>query len=211
MNRVFVLSPASCSGERARMVLREKARFDLARRLRSREGVALGEIFSFLSGLYFRGKLAYANTFARSPGGVDGVLVITPNRGLRPAREMVRLETLRSFARVPIDLEEPRYTRPLRHDAQDLAARAGEDCDVILLGSVATDKYLGILGFALGPRLKFPAEFVGRGDMSRGGLMLRCIEEGRELQYLPFGSGPRHGPAPPRLVPRRQSQSLPNR
>jgi hypothetical protein len=143
-------------------------------------------VFSFLSGLYFRGKLAYAQAFSRPPQGLQGVLVITANRGLRPASERIRLATLRSFARVPIDPREPRYARPLERDAERLARQAGEDCEVVLLGSLATAKYVQLLAPALGRRLKFPAEFVGRGDMSRGGLMLRCVREGRELDYLPF-------------------------
>lgn len=202
MNRVFILSPASCRGRRADLVFRREARFDLAVRLRSPSGASLGEVFSFLSGLYFRGKLAYANAFARAPAGIDGVLVITPNRGLRPAREIVHLSTLRSFGRVPILLAEPRYTRPLVRDARVVAAQVGADCEVVLLGSVATDKYVSILSEAFGPRLKFPGDFVGRGDMSRGGLMLRCVEESRELAYIAIEGAPRHGPTPPRLPPR---------
>ena len=65
LSRVFLLSPASCHGERARLLLRDEACFDLALRLRG-EGAPLGEVFSFLSGLYFRGKLAYARAFAAS-------------------------------------------------------------------------------------------------------------------------------------------------
>jgi hypothetical protein len=79
--RVFVLSPASCGGERAQFVFDEHARFDLARRLRTRDGAPLGEVMSFLSGLYFRGKLAYALRFACPPMGVPGVFVITPCQG----------------------------------------------------------------------------------------------------------------------------------
>src|SRR5438093_629722 len=71
--RLFLLSPASASGRRAEILLRDQAQFDLARRLRSAEGVPLGDVFSFLSGLYFRGKLAYATRF-----GEDAVWVITP-------------------------------------------------------------------------------------------------------------------------------------
>ena len=37
--RVFLLSPAHCGGERARLVLRERARFDLAQRLRTRRAL----------------------------------------------------------------------------------------------------------------------------------------------------------------------------
>lgn len=180
----------------------ERAGFDLARRLRSREGASLGDVFTFLSGLYFRGKLAYARAFARPPAGLPGVLVITPNEGLRPADERVRLPRLRGFARVPIAEEEVRYRRPLVRDARRLASEAGPECDLVLLGSVASGKYVDVLTEVFGLRLRFPAEFVGRGDMSRGGLMLRCVDEGRELAYIRVEGAARHGPRPPKLVPR---------
>ena len=47
----------------------------------------------------------------------------------------------------------------------------------VLLGSVATDKYVGPLLDVFGDRLYFPATFAGRGDMSRGGLLLRARGE----------------------------------
>lgn len=201
--RVFLLSPASTGGERARLVFNPDARFELARRLRSREGAMLGEVFSFLSGLYFRGKLQYALTFARPPAGRAGVLVITPSRGLRPPWEKVTLATLRRFAEVRIDLREPRYTRPLLRDTRALAAalEPHPDAEVVLLGSIATGKYVELLAATLGARLRFPSAFVGRGDMSRGGLMLRCVAHGRELEYVPLAGAVRHGQRPPRLTP----------
>jgi hypothetical protein len=201
--RVFLLSPANCGGERAQLVFREQAEFDLALRLRSREGVMLGEVMSFLSGLYFRGKLTYALTFARPPAGVDGTLVITPNEGLLPPYERMRLRRLRRFATVNISENDSRYARPLQRDARRLLAAVGPDCEVVLLGSVATGKYVDILLEIFGERLLFPFEFVGRGDMSRGGLMLRCVDAGRELTYVPVSGAVRHGPRPPRLTPRR--------
>jgi hypothetical protein len=201
--RVFLLSPANCGGERAQLVFREQAEFDLALRLRSREGVMLGEVMSFLSGLYFRGKLTYALTFARPPAGVDGTLVITPNEGLLAPYQHVRLPRLRKFATVNISENDSRYTRPLQRDARRLLAAVGPDCEVVLLGSVATGKYVDILLEVFGERLLFPFEFVGRGDMSRGGLMLRCVDAGRELTYVPVSGAVRHGPRPPRLAPRR--------
>jgi hypothetical protein len=199
VHRVFLLSPASCSGRRATFLLAKGARFDLALAVRSGTGAPLGDVFAFVSGLYFRGKLRYASAFARPPAGVDGVLVITSSRGLLPASHSVRASTLRSFARVPIHLAEPRYRLPLARDARSLAARVGDDCEVVLLGSVATDKYTGILADALGTRLRFPAEFVGRGDMSRGGLMLRCVDAATELSYVALDATTRHGAVPPRL------------
>ncbi len=65
MRRVYLLSPAHSGGKRADLLMRDGADFELARRLRGADEVPLGEIFAFMSGLYFRGKLAYANAFAR--------------------------------------------------------------------------------------------------------------------------------------------------
>src|SRR5919197_6352290 len=116
-NRIFLLSPAYAGGERARMILSERAKFDLALRLRSRKRATLGEVFAFLSGLYFRGKLAYAQAFARAAEGICGVLVITPTRGLVDATTRVSLRDLHEFAEVDIDEDDPRYRKPLIRDA----------------------------------------------------------------------------------------------
>jgi hypothetical protein len=200
---VFVLSPASCAGQRANLIFRQPASFELARRLRAPEGAPLGDVFSFLSGLYFRGKLAYALRFARPPAGVPGVLVITPCHGLRPPDVRVSLAVLRRYRQVPIDAADARYRRPVIRDARLLAAALRDDpeCDVVLLGSVATTKYTDLLGAVFVDRLVFPIEFVGRGDMSRGGLLLRCVDERRELDYAPVLTAARRGPRPVRLAP----------
>ena len=204
MSRTFLLSPAYAAGERARMIMSESAQFDLARRLRSSDRrPTVGEVFSFLSGLYFRGKLAYANAFARPHSGSPGVLVITPNRGLIDASTPISLKGLRAFAEVDIDEDDPRYRRPLERDTRQLAHRLSSECDVVLLGSVATGKYVAVLQEILRERLRFPADFVGRGDMSRGGLMLRCATDGRELDYIPVEGAIRRGKRPPKLEPRR--------
>lgn len=196
MTRVFLLSPASTSGRRAQILLRREARFDLALRVRD-GGAPLGEVFSFLSGLYFRGKLSYATAFA--PAG--GVFVITSSDGLVPPDRLVGLAELQRFASVPIEATEPRYRAPLLRDLGALAETA-PDAEVVLLGSIATDKYVEPLTTALGDRLRFPSEFAGRGDMSRGGLLLRCVEESRELAYVGLGAGARHGARPGRLTPK---------
>ena len=200
--QVFLLSPASTGGERARIVFREEARFDLAMRLRAQEGAPLGEVMSFLSGLYFRGKLSYARVYQRPPEGVPGVLVITPREGLRSPDVDVTLKQLQRWARVPIDLREPRYRKPLERDAKRLFRLAGADCDVVLLGSVASGKYVEPLTAVFGERLLFPTAFVGRGDMSRGGLLLRAVDDGRELDYAPVAGAVVHGPRPDKLLPR---------
>jgi hypothetical protein len=181
----------------------ERASFDLAQRLRDGAGAPLGEVFSFLSGLYFRGKLSYARAFAQPPD--TGVLVITPTDGLRPADETLDLARLRRFATVDIDSDDPRYREPLDRDARQLAGRIGAGGEVVLLGSIATGKYIEPLLAALGKRLRFPADFVGRGDMSRGGLLLRCARAGIELTYVGVGEVVRRGPRPPRLPPPVQS------
>ena len=181
--RVFLLSPAHCGGKRAALLLRDAADFPLAVRLRSAEGIRLGEAFSFLSGLYFRGKLAYASRFARPPAGAAGAQVITANRGLVPADTRVGLEDLRAFGSVDIQADDPRYREPLVRDIARLAGDPG--VELILLGSVATGKYVDVLLDVVGERLLFPTDFLGRGDMSRGALLLRAVREGRELVYQP--------------------------
>jgi len=156
----------------------------LARRLRSSEGATIGEVFTFMSGLYFRGKLAYASAFAKPPLDCAGVQVIVPGQGLCPPRAVIDLAGLRAIARIPVDPGDRRYTGPLQRDATRLAQRLHPADAVVLLGSIATPKYLEPLQAVLGSRLRFPQEFVGRGDMSRGALMLRCAAEGRELTYI---------------------------
>ena len=196
--RIFLLSPANAGGERAAMLFRPGASFDLAVRLR-REGAPLGEAFAFISGLYFRGKLAYAQAFAAPPPDVPGAFVITSGLGLVPPETVVTLDHLRQIAGVPIDADEPRYREPLERSCRTLVELAGDDCDFVLLGSVATVKYLAPMVGVFGDRLLFPEEFIGRGDMSRGGLMLRCARSGQELTYGPLGLATRHGPRPPKL------------
>ena len=184
------------------MLLSERANFDLAQRLRSEGGAPLGEIFSFLSGLYFRGKLAYSRAFARCPPKKGGVWVITAGRGLLAPETVVRANDLLEFVAVPIDLSEPRYAEPLTRDAVRLASELSGHSQAVLLGSIATDKYTSILEAAFGPRLVFPEAFIGRGDMSRGGLMLRAVDERRELTYIALGGATRRGTRPARLPPR---------
>ena len=177
------------------------ATFPLARALRE-GGAPLGDVFTFLSGLYFRGKLAYARAFARPPAGVPGLVVITSCDGLVSPDRIVDLPHLRRFAEVDIDLGEKRYREPLVRDARLLAEAAGSECEFVLLGSVASGKYVEPFEEALGARLLFPSDFVGRGDMSRGGLMLRAVDAGIELPYIPVKGAVRHGQRPPRLTPR---------
>jgi hypothetical protein len=196
--RIFLLSPANAGGDRAKMLFRPGANFDLAVRLRS-GGASLGETFAFISGLYFRGKLAYATAFAAPPEGVPGALVITSSYGLVPPETVVTLDQLERIAAVPIDAADARYREPLERSCRTLDEIAGPDCDFVLLGSVATLKYLEPMFGVFGDRVLYPVDFAGRGDMSRGGLLLRCARSGVELTYAPIGNVTRHGPRPPRL------------
>ncbi|MEO5720543.1 MAG: hypothetical protein ABIR71_03610 [Chthoniobacterales bacterium] len=202
-SRVFLLSPAYAGGQRAHLLLSESAQFDLARRLQSNKPPTLGEVFSFLSGLYFRGKLAYATTFAATRARDPDILVITPNRGLLPVLRPLSLAELQAFAEVDIAADDPRYRAPLERDVRKLVRRLGPKTEVILLGSIATGKYVDVLLDLIGARLLFPADFVGRGDMSRGGLLLRCAVDRRELDYIPVAGAARKGKRPPKLTPRR--------
>ena len=190
------------------MVMSERAQFDLARRLRSADGATIAEVFTFLSGLYFRGKIAYADAFARPPRGMPGVLVITPTRGLIDARTRIRLDDLREFAAVDIHQDDSRYRLPIEREARRLALKLSTESEVILLGSIATGKYVDVLLANFGQRLRFPADFVGRGDMSRGGLMLRCVADGQELSYIPVAGAIVNGKRPPKLTPRRYTTPL---
>ena len=193
--RIFLLSPASATGKRAAQLLNPNAQFDLAVRLRT-DGVTLGDAFAFLSGLYFRGKLAYARAFA---GARDSIHVLTTGRGLLSPDTIITADDMRGFASGNIDLADQQYVCALRADAERLAA--ADPAVVILLGSIASGKYVDVLLPLFGERLVVPVEFVGRGDMSRGGLMLRSVREGRELSYIPIVGATRRGVRPPKLEP----------
>ncbi len=197
-HRVFLLSPASCTGKRCRSLLDGEASFELALRMRQ-GGAPLGEVFSFLSALYFRGKLAYAERFAAPPAGCPGAFVITPDRGLVEPEAVITLRELRAFARVPIDAGNPRYAGPLWDAALGLRARLPQRAEIVLLGSIATPKYVDVLLAAFGRALRFPGDFVGRGDMSRGGLLLRAVRAGVELEYRPVDGAVRRGRRAERL------------
>ena len=208
--RIFLLSPAYAGGRRAQMILSERAQFELAKKLRSKRGATIAEVFTFLSGLYFRGKIAYANAFACASNDDCGVFVITPTRGLVDARSTITLSDLREFAAVDIDEEEPRYRKPLEKSVRRLAESLPRECDIVLLGSIATGKYVDIFLKHFKERLRFPADFVGRGDMSRGGLMLRCAADQTELKYISVAGAVLNGKRPPKLAPRRYPKGWPS-
>ncbi len=130
-----------------------------------------------------------------------GVFVITPSRGLQLPDFPLTAPVLDEFARVGIDSGNAAYRKPLEATARLVADLAGTRTEAVLLGSIATGKYVDVLLDLFGDRLLFPGDFVGRGDMSRGGLMLRCVRAGEELPYVPVRGAIRHGARPPRLGP----------
>jgi hypothetical protein len=191
---MFLLSPANLGGQRAALILDAGAASPLAQQVRSPDGAPLVQVFSFISSLYFRGKATYAAAFGRPPPGVEATLVISPGDGLCLVDELLTLERMRAWAGVPIDARNAAFTEPLIRHAEALERAYGATTRFVLLGSVASDKYVRPLTRVFGDHLLFPPEFVGRGDMSRGALLLRAAREGRELAYQPVEGAARHGP-----------------
>jgi hypothetical protein len=196
---VFLLSPARCGSERASQLVASK-RSELGQRLRAHVA-PLGDVFAWLSALYFRGKLSYARRFAQAAGGVPGtlpgVLIMAPGLGLRGPETLLSIDMLRAMGEV--DVESAAFVQPLVRDARLVARVGGPAPRVVLLGSIATGKYLGSLLEVFGDRLLFPETFVGRGDMSRGGLLLRAARTGDELAYRSIAGATLHGTRPPKL------------
>jgi hypothetical protein len=191
---IFLLSPAFCGGRRAAILLNAKSQADTARAMRA-GALSLGSAFAFMSGLYFRGKLAYADRFGQP-------FVITPTRGLQPPSMPFTLKLLREFAVGDVSLDNPGYRSALERDVRAIAKTLDAAAQIVLLGSVASGKYVDVLLPILGDRLRYPVSFVGRGDMSRGGLLLRSAASGEELEYGPLTAGVRpRGPRPPKLDP----------
>lgn len=182
---IFLLSPANLKGVRARQLTARRATFPVALAYRSPEGVPLADAFSFMSALYFRGKIAYARRFTRSPEAVDGgIFVIAPGYGLVPPEWRLTPETMRRLRRIEVDPRRRSYRQPLERHSRALADLLDPSCRVVLLGSIATRKYLDVLAPVFGDRLHFPGRFAGIGDMSRGALMLQAVREDRELEYV---------------------------
>jgi hypothetical protein len=192
--RIFLLSPASLNGVRAAQLTSRDARFETARRYRGPGGVPIDEAFAFLSALYFRGKITYARHFATPPKGLpgDGILIITPGFGLVPPSWPLTPDKMETLRETPVDAKCPGYTEPLREHAEHLRGLIPAATPVVLLGSVATGKYVDVLEPVFGKRLVFPKVFAGAGDMRRGALMLRAVREEEELEYVSLDN-PRHG------------------
>src|SRR5690349_12983312 len=144
MDTIFLLSPARCDGRRAKILLNPTATFELAVRLRA-GGTSIGETFAFMSGLYFRGKLTYATRFGQRSNDAASAYVITTDRGLVTTNTVIRRDDLVAFGSVDIAKAGEEYLAPLRRDITRLAAGVSPDTRIVLLGSIATGKYVDAL------------------------------------------------------------------
>lgn len=191
---MFLLSPARSGGPRAGQLARSSG--ELGTQLRA--GTAeLGDVFAWLSALYFRGKLTYARAFADPSPGCPGALVMAPGLGLCPPEQQISDADLQRMG--SIEVESEAFVTALRTAAVEIDEAIRADTQVVLLGSIASGKYVDTLIDVFGARLVFPAEFVGRGDMSRGGMMLRAAREDKELAYAMVAGTTRRGKRPPKL------------
>jgi hypothetical protein len=183
--RIFLLSPANASGIRGQRLLDATSQSELALRLRQ-TGARLGDVYRNISSLYFRGKLEYAQRFRNPPHPAAGVQIIT-GVGLMLPETLVRFDEFRQLSAISIDARNERYRQPLVADLMRLRETVGVHVDIILLGSIATSKYIDPIESVFGEHVLVPRDFVGCGDMRRGSLLLQCCMQGTELEYVPVG------------------------
>ncbi len=191
---LFLLSPARCGGPRATQLANSSGELGVQLRAGTAE---LGDVFAWLSALYFRGKLAYARGFADPSPGAASVLVMAPLLGMRSPETPISATQLQAMGK--LEVESAAYGAQLRADALAIHAEIQLDTQIVLLGSIASGKYVDTLIDVFGARLVFPEAFVGRGDMSRGGMMLRAARSGEELTYAMVAGTERRGKRPPKL------------
>jgi hypothetical protein len=135
-------------------------------------------VFNFVSGLYFRGLTTRR---LRKP---STTLASSPRRQAWAHGTAVRLDDLARYAAVSIGVGESAIACR-SSGCRRLARGLSPGDEVVLLGSIATPKYLAILEPIFGDRLRVPRDFIGRGDMSRGTLLLRAVRAASELEYIP--------------------------
>ena len=179
------------SGKRGQLLLSPTSSSALARQLHSAEGAPLGETFSFVSGLYFRGKLAYARTFGKPIAARPAAFIISAGGGLCELDERVHATRLLAWASVSIDEQNPHFVVPLVRHTSALLDAYPESARFVLLGSLASNKYVAPLLDVLGERALFPSLFLGMGDMQRGARLLEAARQGRELAYEPLSGARR--------------------
>jgi hypothetical protein len=180
---IFLLSPARLDGERGRALLDGKGASALMGELRSAHGCSVEAVFCFVSSLYFRGKAAYARAFGVRTAPLPSAYVMTAGGGLLSLDEPVTVARLEGWSRVAVSPDNPHFVAPLLRHATGLLDACDQATRFVLLGSVASRKYVGPLLDVFGERLLYPSELAGRGDMARGKLLLAAAREQRELGY----------------------------
>ncbi len=153
-----------------------------------------------MSSLYFRGKARYAGAFGRAASGVKTAYVMTAGGGLLPLEERVTLSRLRGWASIAVHEDNPHFAAPLVRSAAILRHAHDAHTRFVLLGSVASQKYTSPLLEVFGAGLLYPTDFEGRGDMSRGALLLAAVRQARELEYTPVSGRAERSVTPPRGV-----------
>lgn len=177
----FLLSPANLNGKRAERLVSGASTHPLALELQGPAGAPLGKLFTFISSLYFRGKLTYAEHF----GNPGSTWVITAASGLQPPDRRLTLADIEAERQIPIDPRHAKYRDPLEADARRLAEALGKRDRVVLLGSLATGKYLDVLEPIFGTELLAPEGFRRLGEMQRGSRLLKAVAADKELDYEP--------------------------
>ena len=82
--------------------------------------------------------------------------MITPNRGLLAPSVRMTLDDLARLAKTDIDPCAEEFRKPLQQDAKALAEALGPRGQPVLLGSIATPKYVDVLLVSLSAGASFP-------------------------------------------------------
>ena len=147
-------------------------------------------------------QATYASRFGRPPPSLPPALVITPTRGLQSPSLPISRSLIEEFA--SLDWHRPTRAFWIRSSRVRVSFvhRSSQRCAWSCSGASRRAGTSSRWRASSRAGCNYPAEFVGRGDMSRGGLLLRHAEEGRELDYVPLAAGlTRHGAKPPKLPP----------
>ena len=118
------------------MLLNPGANFELAAKLRA-GAATLGEVYSFISGLYFRGKVAYSDAFGSAPQDLPPAVVIVQGLGLLPLQTLMTAEKLTAAGAVSIERDHIAYRTALLRDAKAVKSASGASCQFVLLGMTA--------------------------------------------------------------------------
>ncbi len=153
-HRIFLLSPANARESEGQRLLHSTAPSELAVRLRQ-SGVRLGDVYQHISSLYFRGKLSTHQVSAIPLSRLRACRYIT-GTGLMLPETLIRFDEFRQLSAISIDASNERYRQSLIADLMRLREMAGVHVDIILLGSIATSKYVDPIANVFGERVLVP-------------------------------------------------------